>query len=131
MSPDRLTIRQQLVTIRDHLAAQDTLNRDARHEMWVRVVAVLEDLGDDHLAAEVDRLTKWLHDQRNVVYSHRGHPDYEYDAVQTGRKSGEDPEDKLVGEGWEDNFVGDENHHDSWERFDYTESHHFRRRKPE
>ena len=73
------------------------------------------------LQAEIKRLEDALHEREC-------HPDYEYFTVETGRKSGEDPCDKLDGDGWEDNIYGDD-FHSCWERFDYTEDHYFRRKK--
>ena len=75
---------------------------------------------------EIDRLTKHLHDQMNSTAAGRhGHPDYEYVTVMIGRKTGEDPEDKLIGKNWELNGEG----HDSWTRHEYTEFYYFRRLK--
>ena len=76
---------------------------------------------------EVERLTKHLHNQMNIVgYSGLlGHPDYEYTRVIIGRKTGENPEDKLKGDGWELN--GED--HDSWTRLEYTEEFYYRRLK--
>ncbi len=88
-----------------------------------------------HDAEQIDRLTLALH-------ALRAHPDFEYTTTEHGRKqyNGERPE----GEGWEDNVckripVGDPlrdkvlwgqlDHHSCWERFDWHEEHHWRRRK--
>lgn len=77
---------------------------------------------------EIARLTEHLHNQLNSAERFlRGHPDYEYMTIETGRKTCEDPTERLEGDGWEPNGEG----HDSWERFDYTEDHHYRRLKPE
>jgi len=128
MSPDRLTVRQQVVEARDLAAeAGDSGNLQCR-QIWVRLAAVVEDLKHiEQAPIEVARLTKHLHDQENwaPVRAGSGHPDFEYQTVEIGRKSGEDPEDKLEGDGWEVN--GDD--HDSWNRGDYTELHCFRRLK--
>lgn len=130
MSPDRLTVRQQLCESRDFLASRNSLNGDERHKLWVLLVAAIEDLKHlEQASIEVARLTNHLHSQMSAhaPTRWRGHPDWDYQIVEIGRKSSEDPTDKLEGEGWEPNGEG----HDSWERFDYTEDHHFRRRKPE
>ncbi len=83
----------------------------------------------EQLQAEVDRLTKHLHDQHNFASPRpgMGHPDYEYDQGEIGRKTCTDPTDRLEGDGWEDNGDG----HDSWDRGDFTEIYCFRRLKPE
>lgn len=73
---------------------------------------------------EVERLTAELHKRR-------AHPDYEYVTTKCGRKQSDDsiyPQNRGLGEGWEENIIGSEPH-SSWERFDYHEEHYWRRRK--
>lgn len=71
-------------------------------------------------AAQIARLTDALH-------AARAHPDFEYCTTECGRKAYVDP--GLEAEGWEENIYGGDLH-SSWERFDYTEDHYWRRRKP-
>ena len=71
-------------------------------------------------AVEIARLTDALH----AVHAH---PDFEYQTTECGRKAYVDL--GLEAEGWEQNIT-DGDPHSSWERFDYTEDHYWRRRKP-
>lgn len=84
--------------------------------------------------AELDRLTLALHE----AFSH---PDFEYETTRGPRKGDYGPPD---GDGWEDNVcrrytgsdpvvadqVGKLDHHSCWERHDFYDEHHWRRRRP-
>lgn len=82
----------------------------------------------------IDRLVNLVERYANHLHAERAHPDYEYCTTVTGRKTSENPRDKLVGDGWEPNnsctyMVDGEVIDDSWERFDYHEEYYWRRKK--
>lgn len=79
---------------------------------------------------EVERLTLALHE-------HRAHPDYEYETTR-GPWKGETV--RPDGDGWEDNVcrrnaasdpVVGLDYHSCWERHDFYDEHHWRRRRTE
>lgn len=84
---------------------------------------------------ELDRLTLALH-------TNRAHPDFEYQTCR-GERGG--PAACPVGDGWEDNIcrrygeydpvaadqVGKLDYHSCWERHDFYDEHHWRRRRTE
>jgi hypothetical protein len=118
-------------------AAMDARLSDWGRKEWVEMIpaplpaesadllkAQMIDPPLEEVRREVERLTDELHRMRL-------HPDYEYVTTECGRKAATDliyPQNRDLGEGWEENIIGGEPH-SSWERFEYTEEYYWRRRK--
>lgn len=70
-----------------------------------------EDVKDIQLVRDyIKHLEQCLHSQQNhTIPAPWGHPDYEYEMVEVGLNTNEDPRSKLQGDGWELN--GEESVH--------------------
>jgi hypothetical protein len=64
----------------------------------------------------------------DALHAARAHPDFEYCTTECGGKYCTTECGRKEAQGWEENITGGEPH-SSWERFDYTEDHYWRRRK--
>lgn len=100
--------------------------------VWSELCLLDSELRKHRSLVEIERLAFALHRLR-------AHPDFEYATTQTARKSGSDPRIGLDGEGWEPNDVVEsheyadgvvlQEHWRNWERFEFHEDNHWRRRK--